>query len=46
MCDNSLKLFLEDLTVTRGCPLDKLTVGEARIRETTGANVLGIKRGG
>ena len=46
MYDNSLKLFLEDLTVTAGCPLDKLTVGEARIREKTGANVLGIKRGG
>jgi voltage-gated potassium channel len=44
--DDSLKLFLEDLTVTRGCPLDQLTVGEARIRETTGANILGIKRGG
>lgn len=46
MYDDSLKLFLEDLTVTRGCSLDQLTVGEARIREATGANVLGIKRGG
>jgi voltage-gated potassium channel len=44
--DNSLKLFLEDLRVTKGCPLDQLTVGEAGIREKTGANVLGIKRGG
>lgn len=46
MYDDSLKLFLEDLTVTGGCSLDQITVGEARIRETTGANVLGIKRGG
>jgi voltage-gated potassium channel len=46
MYDESLKLFLEDLTVGTGCPLDQLTVGEARIRETTGANVLGIKREG
>jgi voltage-gated potassium channel len=44
--DDSLKLFLEDLTVGKGCPLDELTVGEARIRETIGANVLGIKREG
>jgi voltage-gated potassium channel len=44
--DDSLKLYLEDVTVTRGCALDQLTVGEARIREKTGANVLGIKRGG
>jgi K+/H+ antiporter YhaU regulatory subunit KhtT len=33
------------MTVGGFCPLDGLTVGEARIRETTGANVLGIKRG-
>lgn len=44
--DDSLKLFLEDLTVTKDCPLDQVSVGEARIRETTGANILGIKRGG
>jgi voltage-gated potassium channel len=44
MYDDSLKLFLEDLPVGQGCALDALTVGEARIRERTGANVLGIKR--
>jgi voltage-gated potassium channel len=44
--DDSLMLFLEDLTVAPGCPLDGLTVAEARIRETTGANVLGIRSHG
>jgi len=45
MYDESLQLFLEDLTVGIGCPLDACTVGEARIRERTGANILGLKRG-
>jgi voltage-gated potassium channel len=45
MYDESLHLYLEDLTVGRGCGLDNRTVGEARIRETTGANILGLKRG-
>jgi voltage-gated potassium channel len=45
MYDESLQLFLEELTVGRGCSLDHRTVGEARIRETTGANILGLKRG-
>jgi voltage-gated potassium channel len=44
--DDSLKLYLEDLTVGSGCPLAGLTVGQARIRERIGANVLGIRRGG
>jgi voltage-gated potassium channel len=44
--DDSLKLFLEDLTVGQGCSLDRVSVGKARIRETTGANVLGIRRRG
>ncbi len=45
MHDESLQLFLENLTVGPGCPLDGCTVGEAHIREKTGANVLGVKRG-
>ena len=45
MYDDSLQLFLEDLTVGAGCPLVRCTVGEARIRETVGANLLGLKRG-
>jgi voltage-gated potassium channel len=45
MYDESLQLFLEDLTVGVDCRLDGCTVGEARIRETTGANILGLKRG-
>jgi voltage-gated potassium channel len=45
MHDESLQLFLENMTVRSGCPLDGRTVGEARIRETVGANILGIKRG-
>lgn len=44
MQDDELQLFLEDLTVGEGCPIDCLTVGTARIREATGANLLGIKR--
>jgi voltage-gated potassium channel len=44
MQDDELQLFLEDLTVGGGCPIDCLTVGSARIREATGANLLGIKR--
>jgi voltage-gated potassium channel len=44
--DDSLKLFLEDLVVGQGCTLDRVTVGDARIREITGANVLGIRRDG
>jgi voltage-gated potassium channel len=45
MYDESLHLFLEDLTVGAGSPLEASTVGEARIRERTGANILGLKRG-
>ncbi|MFC2031136.1 potassium channel family protein [Chloroflexota bacterium] len=44
MQDDELQLFLEDLTVGVGCPIDCMTVGKARIREATGANLLGIKR--
>ena len=44
MQDDELQLFLEDLTVGQACPIDCLTVGTARIREATGANLLGIKR--
>jgi voltage-gated potassium channel len=45
MYDQSLHLFLEDLPVGQDCPLARCTVGEVRIRETTGVNVLGLKRG-
>lgn len=45
MYDDSLHLFLEDLTVGTGSSLAEITVGEARIRERTGANVLGLKHG-
>jgi voltage-gated potassium channel len=45
MYDESLHLFLEDLTVGVGSSLADSTVGEARIREKTGANVLGLKHG-
>ena len=45
MYDESLQLFLEDLTVGVGSSLAASTVGEARIRETTGANILGLKHG-
>ncbi len=44
MHDESLELLLEDLTVGYGCPLDQCTIGEARIRKATGANILGLKR--
>jgi len=44
MHDESLELLLEDLTVGVGCVLDKYSIGEARIRERTGANILGLKR--
>jgi voltage-gated potassium channel len=46
MYDDSLKLYLEDLIVGPGSSLDGLTVGQARIREKIGANILGIRRGG
>jgi voltage-gated potassium channel len=46
MYDDSLKLYLEDLSVGAGSSLDGLTVGQARIREQIGANILGIRRGG
>ena len=45
MYDDSLHLFLEDLAVEAGSTLANSTVGEARIRETTGANILGLKHG-
>lgn len=45
MYDESLHLFLEDLTVEVGSSLAASTVGQARIREATGANVLGLKHG-
>jgi voltage-gated potassium channel len=44
MHDESLELLLENLTVGSGCALDRCTVGEARIREKTGTNILGLKR--
>lgn len=44
MHDESLELFLEDLTVGHGCTLDQCSIGEARIRKVTGANILGLKR--
>lgn len=45
MYDESLQLFLEDLTVGAGSSLAASTVGEARIREQTGVNILGLKHG-
>jgi voltage-gated potassium channel len=45
MYDESLHLFLEDMTVGPGCHLADYSVGEARVREKTGANILGLKRG-
>ena len=45
MYDDSLHLYLEDLEVGATCALAGQTMGAARIRETTGANVLGLKRG-
>jgi voltage-gated potassium channel len=44
MYDDSLKLQLEDLEIDAGSSLVGQTLDEARIRETIGANVLGIKR--
>jgi voltage-gated potassium channel len=44
MHDESLELFLEDLIVGQGCTLDQCSIGEARIRKETGANILGLKR--
>ena len=44
MHDESLELLLEDLTVGQGCKLDQCSIGDARIRMVTGANVLGLKR--
>jgi voltage-gated potassium channel len=44
MHDEALELLLGDLTVGSGCSLDTCTVGQARVRETTGANLLGLKR--
>jgi voltage-gated potassium channel len=44
MHDESLELFLEDLTVGHDCTLDQCSIGEARIRKVTGANILGLKR--
>jgi voltage-gated potassium channel len=45
MYDESLQLFLEDLTVGAGSSLADSTVGQARIREATGVNILGLKHG-
>jgi voltage-gated potassium channel len=44
MHDETLELLLEDLTVGYGCTLDQCSIGEARIRKETGANILGLKR--
>jgi voltage-gated potassium channel len=44
MHDETLELLLEDLTVGQGCTLDQCSIGEARIRKVTGANILGLKR--
>jgi len=44
MHDESLELLLEDLTVGHDCVLDQCSIGEARIRKVTGANILGLKR--
>jgi voltage-gated potassium channel len=45
MYDESLHLYLEDLTVSAGSSLEGSTVGEARVRERTGANILGLRHG-
>ncbi len=44
MHDETLELLLEDLTVGSGCTLDQCSIGQARIRKETGANILGLKR--
>jgi voltage-gated potassium channel len=44
MHDESLELFLENLVVAQGCSLDRCSIGQARIRGETGANILGLKR--
>jgi len=45
MYDESLHLFLEDLVVGVGSSIAACTVGDAGIRETTGANIVGLKHG-
>jgi voltage-gated potassium channel len=44
MHDETLELFLENLVVGKDCSLDRGSIGEARIRTETGANILGLKR--
>jgi voltage-gated potassium channel len=44
MHDESLELLLEELSVGQDCALDECSIGEARIRMVTGANILGLKR--
>ncbi len=44
MHDQSLELLLEGLTVGHGCDLDQCSIGQARIRIETGANIVGLRR--
>ncbi len=44
MHDEELELLLEELTVALGSPLDDCTIGNARIRDTTGATILALRQ--
>jgi voltage-gated potassium channel len=46
MHDESLELLLEHFTVAKGSELDGKTLGEAQIRQLTGATVIGLKSPG
>jgi voltage-gated potassium channel len=44
MNNEELELWLENLTIAAGCELEDCTIGDARVRETTGANILAVKK--
>ena len=44
--DESLELMLENFTVSEGSGLENYTLKESRIRELTGASIVGMKRHG
>lgn len=44
MHDEEMELEMEDVAIANGSKLDGCAIGEARISETTGANILGLKR--
>lgn len=46
MHSEDYKLFMEEISITKGSTLDGLTIGDAKARFVAGANILAMKKSG